>query len=77
MPECRHALLMAQFWGAGKHLSGNILLQNCSSHGYWKKAMWEVAESISTAIAPPLPEPTEVLSHASHCVMHDVAQGFV
>ncbi len=39
--------------------------------------MWEVAESISTAIAPPLPEPTEVLSHASHRIMHDVAQGCV
>ncbi|KAL0051727.1 hypothetical protein WJX82_001059 [Trebouxia sp. C0006] len=57
--DVRHALLMAQFWGVGKHLSGNILLRNCSSHGYWRNAMWEVAESISTAIAPPLPEPTE------------------
>ncbi len=68
---------MAQFWGAGKHLSGNILLQNCSAHGYWRNAMWEVADSISTAIAPPLPEPTEVLSDASHCIMRDVAEGFV
>ncbi|KAL0027777.1 hypothetical protein WJX77_004547 [Trebouxia sp. C0004] len=56
--DVRHALLMAQFWGAGKHLSGNVLLQNCSSHGYWKDAMWEVAESVFTAIAPPLAEPT-------------------
>jgi len=39
--------------------------------------MWEVADSISTAIAPPLSEPTEVLSDAYHCIMHDVAQGFV
>jgi hypothetical protein len=39
--------------------------------------MWEVADSISTAIAPPLPEPTEVLSDASHCIMRDVAEGFV
>ena len=66
MLECRHALLMAQFWGVGKHLSGNILLQNCSSHGYWKNAMWEVAESKSTACARPLPEPSEVLLQASH-----------
>lgn len=67
---------MAQFWGVEKHLSGNILLQNCSSHGYWKNAMWEVAESISTAVAPPLPEPAEVLSHAPHGIMRDVAQWF-
>ncbi|KAL0027064.1 hypothetical protein WJX79_002965 [Trebouxia sp. C0005] len=57
--DVRHALLMAQFWAAGKHLSGNTLLQNCSSHGYWKNVMWEIAESTSTAIASPLPEPTE------------------
>ena len=75
MLECRHALLMAQFWGAGKHLLGNILLQNRSPDGYWKNAMWEVAESISTATAPPLPEPAEVLSHASHCIEHAIAQG--
>lgn len=68
---------MAQFWAAGKHLSGNTLLQNCSSHGYWKNVMWEIAESTSTAIASPLPEPTEVLSHATRCIMHDVAQEFV